>query len=284
MKKTAYLVDDEPGCLEATESTLRQIGTPCVGKANRAKKALVEIPKLKPSLVFLDLVMPGLTGLECARQLKVKVPDVKILMLTEVADPHAAYAAKLAGASAYLLKPLFADELLKAVTSSGSDQHAVVAEKKSRPSHAPIHHQQPIMPSFYVSPRLKYPADTAETYDARDFPGFVTNRLFTLWSKNETVTGFWPHLAQKNQFCVKILAHEFGIFPQAFSREWKRCFNLHTKESFKHFRANILRRNLSDGGMTYEALSAVCGYSKISHLYENPALRELLTRRGKSHH
>jgi CheY-like chemotaxis protein len=280
MKKTTYLVDDHPGCLATTEAVLRQHGADIVGWVSRGKKALQEIPKLKPDLVFLDLVMPGLTGLECARQLKSKLADLKIFMLTGVADAHAAYASKLAGASAYLLKPVLLEELQAALGSLESNQHSVTAIRKSCPPASRTVNQEPLISSFCVSPRLRYPFDTAETYDAHEFPVFLTKRFFLIWSKNETVRDFWPNLAQANHFCVKLLADTIGVLPQEFSREWKKCFLIQPKESFNYFRRNLISRAIATGRTTGEGLSTLCGYSKASHLYENKALRDLLAKPG----
>jgi len=279
MKKTTYLVDDAPDCLVATEAILRQNGTQCVGMANWVTKALRQIPRLKPDLVFLDLVLPGITGFECARQLKLKMPELKIFMLTDVAGVHAAYAAKLAGVSAYLLKPLLADEFHAALANSALNLHPGTGNQKSCSPLSPSHNHQPETWDYFISPRLACPRDTAETYDEHEFPVRLTNRLFALWSGHEAVTAFWSEFAQKNHFCVKLLAAEMGTSPQELSREWRSCFHISPKESFNHFRRIFISRAIAEGRTKLEDWAKLCGYSKISHIFENHALNELLARR-----
>jgi DNA-binding NarL/FixJ family response regulator len=68
-----------------------------------------------PDLILLDIAMPLLNGLEAGRQLKEKMPAVKLIFLTMNEDPDLAREAFLLGASGYLLKKSAASELLQAI-------------------------------------------------------------------------------------------------------------------------------------------------------------------------
>ena len=70
---------------------------------------------LKPDVIVVDIAMPLLNGLEAGRQLKEKMPSVKLVFLTMNEDPELAVEAMKAGASAYLLKKSTASELLSAI-------------------------------------------------------------------------------------------------------------------------------------------------------------------------
>jgi DNA-binding NarL/FixJ family response regulator len=70
---------------------------------------------LKPDLIVIDVAMPLLNGLEAARQLKEKMPGVKLVFLTMNEDPELAVEAMKAGASGYVLKKSAASELLQAM-------------------------------------------------------------------------------------------------------------------------------------------------------------------------
>jgi DNA-binding NarL/FixJ family response regulator len=70
---------------------------------------------LKPDVVVADIAMPLLNGLEAGRQLKEKMPGVKLVFLTMNEDPELAVEALKAGASAYVLKKSAASELLSAI-------------------------------------------------------------------------------------------------------------------------------------------------------------------------
>src|SRR6266478_8296135 len=110
----AILADDHKILVEAfrtlLESHLEVVATVSDGRA------LLEVaPALKPDVILLDIGMPLLNGLEAARQLKNKLPAVKLIFLTMHEDPDLAIQAMRAGASGYLLKTSASSELLHAI-------------------------------------------------------------------------------------------------------------------------------------------------------------------------
>jgi DNA-binding NarL/FixJ family response regulator len=70
---------------------------------------------LNPDVVVADIAMPLLNGLEAGRQLKEKMPGVKLVFLTMNEDPELAVEALKVGASAYVSKKSAASELLSAI-------------------------------------------------------------------------------------------------------------------------------------------------------------------------
>src|SRR6266513_2631649 len=73
---------------------------------------------LKPDVIVVDIVMPLLNGLEAGRQLKQKMPGVKLIFLTMNDDPEFAVDAMKSGASGYVLKQSAASELLQAMQAA----------------------------------------------------------------------------------------------------------------------------------------------------------------------
>jgi DNA-binding NarL/FixJ family response regulator len=73
---------------------------------------------LKPDSVVVDVGMPLLNGLEACRQLKAKMPSVKVVFLTMNDDPELAIEAMKMGASGYILKMSAASELLLAIRTA----------------------------------------------------------------------------------------------------------------------------------------------------------------------
>lgn len=69
----------------------------------------------KPELVVIDVGMPLLNGLEAGRELKIKMPAVKLVFLTMNEDPELALLAMKVGASCYVLKSSAGSELLEAM-------------------------------------------------------------------------------------------------------------------------------------------------------------------------
>lgn len=70
---------------------------------------------LKPEVVVVDIAMPLLNGLEASRQLKQRLPGVKLIFLTMNEDPELAVEAMKSGASGYVLKKSAVSELLQAI-------------------------------------------------------------------------------------------------------------------------------------------------------------------------
>jgi DNA-binding NarL/FixJ family response regulator len=86
----------------------------------------------QPDVTILDIQMPILTGIEAARQLKAKTPQVRILVLTAYDDDPYIFAMLQAGASGYVLKNAPAHELTRAVrtvAAGGSAMDPTVTAK-----------------------------------------------------------------------------------------------------------------------------------------------------------
>jgi DNA-binding NtrC family response regulator len=113
MKHTAkiLLVDDEPGMLRYIK-TLLEVDDYKVETASTGEEALQKIEKgLQPDLVLLDVLMPGIDGLQTLEQLRQKQPGAKVIMLSCVADTRKVVQAMKLGAQDYLTKPFQKAEL-----------------------------------------------------------------------------------------------------------------------------------------------------------------------------
>src|SRR5689334_6397700 len=107
MKGTILIADDEPLARRTLREHLRDLG--CGGHIHEArdgKTAIVLANKERPELIFLDIVMPGATGLEVLEQLDYE-PKV---IFTTAHDQYAVTAFEL-GALDYLLKPFGRERL-----------------------------------------------------------------------------------------------------------------------------------------------------------------------------
>jgi DNA-binding NarL/FixJ family response regulator len=108
------LADDHTLIVEAIRNLLEP-SCEVVGAVSDGR-ALVELAaSLKPDAVLVDIAMPLLNGLDAMRQLKVKMPEIKLICLTMNEDPDLAAEAMRAGASGYLLKTSPATELFHAI-------------------------------------------------------------------------------------------------------------------------------------------------------------------------
>src|SRR6478672_4111437 len=105
------LVDDEPGMLRYIR-TLLEVDDYKVETATTGEEALQKVDKgLQPDLVLLDVLMPGIDGLQTLEQLRQKQPGLKVVMLSCVADTRKVVQAMKLGAQDYLTKPFQKAEL-----------------------------------------------------------------------------------------------------------------------------------------------------------------------------
>lgn len=92
-----------------------QPGLEVVGEAENGREALLAVDKLSPDVVLMDVVMPGLNGVEAARQVKKYASKTKVVMLSGFADEEQIVNALRAGASGYLVKNSDISELVLAI-------------------------------------------------------------------------------------------------------------------------------------------------------------------------
>src|SRR5215472_13591550 len=100
----------------------------CAGMHATGEEALRDIPTLAPDVVLMDINLPGVSGIECARELKRIRPATQILMLTIEEDSGRVFEALRAGATGYLLKAATPTEILEGiqlVARGGSPMSAV---------------------------------------------------------------------------------------------------------------------------------------------------------------
>lgn len=104
------VVDDEPGLCFFLEKQFSAIGF-TVLTANNGRDALQIVKKQKPKIVFLDIRMLGMTGLETLMRIKEINKDIKVIMVTVIDDERTRQRAKDLGADRFVTKPFMNEEL-----------------------------------------------------------------------------------------------------------------------------------------------------------------------------
>ena len=122
------VVDDDPGVRDSLRRSLAFNGYE-VELAEDGQRALTAIALRRPEAVILDVMMPGLDGLETCRRLRAAGEDIPVLMLTARESIADRVSGLDAGADDYLVKPFALDELLARLrallrrTLGGSDSN-----------------------------------------------------------------------------------------------------------------------------------------------------------------
>lgn len=110
----------------------RAPGFRCAGAHGSGEAALATLSAEKPTVVLMDINLPGMTGIECVRRLKPLLLETQFVMLTVYEDADHIFNALVAGASGYLLKRTPREELLAAlkdVHAGGSPMSSNIARK-----------------------------------------------------------------------------------------------------------------------------------------------------------
>ncbi|MBT3362783.1 MAG: response regulator transcription factor [Chloroflexi bacterium] len=107
------VVDDDPGIVSFVKRGLEYEGY-TIGTAVDGDEALKTFTETNPDLVILDVMMPGMDGIEASKRLR-QTSDVPILMLTAKGTTADKIAGLESGADDYLIKPFEFDELLARV-------------------------------------------------------------------------------------------------------------------------------------------------------------------------
>ncbi len=109
------IVDDHPVTREGLHAALDvEDGVEVVGEAGSGEQAIQNAGDLRPDVVFMDVRMPGMGGIEAARAIREASPDTKVILVTVDESRTSISEAIQAGVSGYLLKDTSADELVNA--------------------------------------------------------------------------------------------------------------------------------------------------------------------------
>ena len=110
------IADDHAFLREGIKKTIQdEIDMKIVGEASNANDALNIIKELEPDVVIMDISMPGKSGLDVLKDLKVMKKKYRILILSMHPEDRFAIRALKAGAAGYLTKESAPDELVKAI-------------------------------------------------------------------------------------------------------------------------------------------------------------------------
>jgi NarL family two-component system response regulator LiaR len=110
------IVDDHAIVREGLRTLLAETSDlEIVGEAVDGPSAVSQALALKPDVILLDLMLPGLTGIQVIQRLRPALPECRILLLTSFAEDQNVVAAMQAGAAGYLLKDVLQGDLLSAI-------------------------------------------------------------------------------------------------------------------------------------------------------------------------
>ena len=132
-KKSVVVVEDDP---RLQQHLIKMLDLPdditCLCGVSSAEEALEKIPKYQPDVVLMDINLPGISGIDCIRELKSKLPRLEVVMLTAYEEEDNIFRALKEGASGYLLKSSTPDAIYNAIRdvySGGAPFSSHIARK-----------------------------------------------------------------------------------------------------------------------------------------------------------
>ena len=133
MPITICIVEDDVQLGESVACYLDGVpGFRCLGAFASGEEALDQIPRKDPGVVLMDINLPGMSGIECVRQLRVIMPALQVIMLTVYEDTDQVFQSLAAGAVGYLVKSTKPSHLLEAIRDvhkGGSPMSSHIARK-----------------------------------------------------------------------------------------------------------------------------------------------------------
>src|SRR5262249_36757374 len=125
VKRRVMVVDDEPGVRESLRMVLKdQYESVAVASGPEALEVVASTPV---DVVLLDIVMPGMDGMQVLEELRTRLPQLPVVMLTATKTVKTAVGAMKLGAFDYVTKPFDVDEL-RLILEKATERAALVRE------------------------------------------------------------------------------------------------------------------------------------------------------------
>jgi DNA-binding NarL/FixJ family response regulator len=123
------IVDDHEIVREGLQTLLaEEEDYEIVGTAGEGEAAVAMAEKVNPDVILMDLLMPGMDGIEATRRILSQNPSARVLVLTTFADDQRVRDAIRAGATGYLLKDILKADLLRALRDVASGRPSLHPE------------------------------------------------------------------------------------------------------------------------------------------------------------
>jgi two-component system, NarL family, response regulator LiaR len=145
---TVMLIDDHRVVRQGLRDFLELQGDiEVIGEASSGEEGVQMARDLLPDVVLMDLVMPGIDGVETTRRVRNASPSTKVIVLTSFTDDAKVFPAIKAGAISYLLKDISPEELAHAIRAAQRNEavlHPEVAAKLMQEFAAPRSPDAPV--------------------------------------------------------------------------------------------------------------------------------------------
>ena len=121
---TVLVVDDHAVVREGIHALLTlQRDIEVVGEAENGQDAIKKVKRFSPDVVLMDIVMPVMSGLDAAKQMREEYPQTKVLILTQYDEEENMFVAKQVGAYGFIAKKAASTDLLTGIRTVGAGRY-----------------------------------------------------------------------------------------------------------------------------------------------------------------
>jgi two-component system, NarL family, response regulator DevR len=118
------LVDDHEVVRDGIKALLAEAeGLTIAAEAGGVREAIERAEWARPDVVVMDIRLPDGSGIDATREIRARLPNTQVLMLTTFADDEALFASIMAGAAGYVLKQVHGGDLVRAIRAVGAGQN-----------------------------------------------------------------------------------------------------------------------------------------------------------------
>ncbi len=121
-RKTIVIAEDNDMMRSILRGLLRGEHYEVVGEARNGQQAIDIVDRMKPNIVFMDVVMPEKNGIEALCEIKTAHPEIEVVMITSNSDPETVQESIQNGASGYIIKPFNAARIFDTLDKINSRQ------------------------------------------------------------------------------------------------------------------------------------------------------------------
>jgi two-component system chemotaxis response regulator CheY len=113
------IVDDSAFMRNMLKQVIGETDAQIVGEGSNGKEAIEKYTQLKPQLVFMDIMMPEVNGIEALKGIIANDKNAKVVMCTSVGQQKVINEAVEAGASDFIIKPFQKEDILAIIKKYG---------------------------------------------------------------------------------------------------------------------------------------------------------------------
>jgi len=211
---TILLVDDHTVVRQGVRALLEiHPDLQVIGEAENAEEALALVEALVPDVVLLDLLLPGMSGIEATRQIKQLSPRSQVVVLTSSAEDEHIFPALRAGALSYLLKDIRPRELAESIRKAARGESVLHSRVAARMIQEVREAKRQTPPAF--ADLTSRELDVLQLLAAGQSNAEIAERLVL---SEKTVRGYVSNILAKLQLAdrtqVAVLAWKLGLMEQ----------------------------------------------------------------------